>query len=274
MSGATANAGGAVATGFLRNPVVQRLGWGVAGLGILALIWFIFGLYIERDPETASFAGFGLIPTLEAFPRMWDEGRIQNAVMISSYRLGVGLLIAIIIGIPVGILMGLSKRFSDLSNSPFQFTRMVSPLAWMPIAVFVFATWDGAIIFLITMAAVWPVMYATAAGLAKVDPAWFKVSRNLGASPMQMVKTVIMPAIAFDVLAGIRLALGVAWVVLVPAEMLGVTSGLGYAINDARGTLTYEYLTAMVVTIGVLGYTLDTSLAVLVKRYSWHKGSA
>jgi NitT/TauT family transport system permease protein len=151
---------------------------------------------------------------------------------------------------------------------------MISPLSWMPIAVFVFAAWDHSIIFLIAIASVWPVMFSTAAGLAKVDPAWFKVARNLGATPIQMLTQIILPAISFDIFTGIRLALGVAWVVLVPAELLGVTSGLGYAIKDARETLAYDQLTAMVLTIGVIGYALDTLCALLIKRFSWHRGDA
>jgi NitT/TauT family transport system permease protein len=123
------------------------------------------------------------------------------------------------------------------------------------------------------MASVWPIIFSTAAGLAKVDPAWFKVARNLGASSIHMVTRIIIPAITFDILGGVRLALGVAWIVLVPAEYLGVTTGLGYAIEDARETLSYNHLTAMVVVIGIIGYFLDTFLVRLIKKYSWHKGS-
>jgi len=184
------------------------------------------------------------------------------------------MAISIIIGLPVGIIVGRSKIFRDLSNSGFQFIRMISPLSWMPIAVLVFSSWDGSIIFLVAIAAVWPVIFATAAGLAKVDPAWFKVARNLGANPVQMLTQIILPAIAFDVFTGIRLALGVAWVVLVPAELLGVTSGLGYAIKDARETLSYDHLTAMVLTIGIIGYFLDSACVALIRRYSWHRGDA
>ncbi|MBK9019225.1 MAG: ABC transporter permease [Sulfuritalea sp.] len=229
---------------------------------------------ISINPKTQSFAGFGLIPTLQSFPELWNLGKLQNAIAASGYRLGMGMAIAVAIGVPIGIIMGRSKRFRELSNSSFQFLRMISPLSWMPIAVFVFAAWDHSIIFLIAIASVWPVMFSTAAGLAKVDPAWFKVARNLGASPAQMLTQIILPAIAFDIFTGIRLALGIAWVVLVPAELLGVTSGLGYAIKDARETLSYDHLTAMVLTIGVIGYMLDTCCALLVKRYSWHRGDA
>lgn len=244
------------------------------GLAILFALWWVGGYLISMNPTTASFAEFGPIPTFKAFPDLWERGKIQSAVMASGYRLGVGLMIAIAIGVPIGILMGRSKRFREFSNSPFQFLRMISPLSWTPVAVFVFMTWDQSIIFLIAVASVWPVVYSTAAGLAKVDPAWFKVARNLGARPWQMMTRIIMPAIAFDVLTGIRLALGVAWVVIVPAEFLGVTTGLGYTIQDARETLSYNNLTAMVLTIGIMGYALDSICVMLIKRYSWHRANS
>lgn len=242
------------------------------GLAVLAVLWGIGGYLIASNPKTANFAGFGLLPTLQVFPDLWAMGKLQNAAYASGYRLGMGMLIAVVIGVPVGIVMGRVPWFRNLTNSPFQFLRMISPLSWMPIAVLVFSSWDGSIVFLIAFASVWPVIYQTAAGLSKVDPAWFKVARNLGAKPRQMLTQIILPAISFDIFTGIRLALGVAWVVLVPAELLGVTSGLGYAIKDARETLAYDYLTAMVLTIGIIGYALDTICAMLVKRYSWHRG--
>ena len=241
-----------------------------AGLAILLVLWWFGGYLIEINPATTNFKDFGPIPTFKAIPYLLEAGKIQAAVFTSGYRLGAGLLIAIVCGIPIGILLGRSKIFRELSNSPFQLIRMISPLSWEPIAVIVFATWNGAIIFLIAVAAVWPVVFATAAGLAKVDPAWFKVARNLGAKPWHMVTQIILPAILFDILTGVRLALGVGWIVLVPAEFLGVTSGLGYSIADARETLSYDHLTAMVLTIGIMGYILDSSCAMLIRRYSWH----
>ena len=157
-----------------------------------------------------------------------------------------------------------------IANVPFQFLRMISPLAWMPIAVLAFATWDAAIIFLLVMATVWPIMFSTAHGVRRIDPNWFKVAKNLGASGPQMLRRIILPAIMTDVMAGIRLAVGVAWVVLVPAEYLGVTSGLGYAINDARDTLAYDTLAAIVLVIGLIAYGLDTFCGLLKKPFTWH----
>jgi NitT/TauT family transport system permease protein len=262
--------------GFLNlgQMALQRLAWAVGGLSILAVLWLIAGYMLSNNPTTATYSTFGLVPTLQGFPEMWSAGKIQNAAAASGYRLGSGLLIAILIGVPIGVVVGRVKWFAQYSNSPFQFLRMISPLSWMPIAVLVFASWNGSIIFLIAIASVWPVLFATAAGLAKVDPNWFKVARNLGANPVQMVTRIIMPAIAFDIFSGIRLALGVAWIVLVPAEYLGVTSGLGYAIEDSRETLTYNHLTALVLTIGVIGYVLDSILVMLIKRFSWQRGGA
>lgn len=241
------------------------------GLFILFCLWWLGGYLLYINPDTTNFADFGPIPTFQAYPVLWADGTIQNAVMSSGYRLGIALSIAISLGIPIGILLGRSKKFKEISNSPFQLLRMVSPLSWEPIAVIVFLSWDQAIIFLLTIASIWPVAFSTAAGLAKVDPAWFKVAKNLGASHWHTLTQIILPAIAFDIFTGIRAALGVAWIVLVPAEFLGVTSGLGYSIADARETLSYDHLTAMVLVIGVIGYALDSSCAFVIKNWCWHR---
>lgn len=242
-----------------------------AGLTILFALWWLAIYLATLDPAASHWAAFGPIPAFKSLGKMWESGLIANALWTSGYRLGIWLLIAIAIGVPIGIVMGRSKRFRDLSNSPFQLMRMISPLSWEPIAVIMFAGWDPAIIFLIAIASVWPVIFSTAAGLAKVDPAWFKVARNLGAKPWHIVTQIILPAITFDVLTGIRLAVGVAWIVLVPAEFLGVTSGFGYTIEDARESLEYDHLMAMILVIGAVGYVIDASLLMLIKRFSWHK---
>ncbi len=247
------------------------IGYFFAGLLILVGVWWLAVYVATKNPAMAHFASFGPIPAFKAIPPMWENGLIPKALQSSGYRLGMGLLLAIVIGVPIGIIMGRNKRFRELSNSPFQLMRMISPMSWEPIAVIVFAGWNSAIIFLIAIAAVWPIMFSTAAGLSKVDPAWFKVARNLGATPWQMLTEIIIPAIAFDVVTGIRLAVGVAWIVLVPAEFLGVTSGFGYTIQDARETLEYENLMAMILVIGAVGYVLDSLCMVLIRKYSWHK---
>lgn len=256
---------------FKKLPLwVQSTTNAALGMSILLLLWWLGGLAIASNPDTAAFADFAPGPTFSALGYMLETGSLWETIYSSLYRIAIGLFWGIVIGVPVGVMMGYFLAVRQVANMPFQFLRMVSPLAWMPIAVLAFETWDAAIIFLIVMATVWPIVFGTAHGVQRIDPNWFRVARNLGADGFQMLRRVIMPAIAQDVFAGIRLAIGVAWVVLVPAEYLGVTSGLGYAINDARDVLEYDTLAAIVVIIGVIGYLLDAIAVFLIKRYSWH----
>ncbi|MCC2098562.1 MAG: ABC transporter permease [Hyphomicrobiales bacterium] len=252
--------------------VAMRPLWTAAiGIGLLLAVWSLGGWLIASNPRTASFADFAPGPT---FARLYDiiaNGEVWRDAGPSLYRIGYGLVWATALGVPLGIAIGRIPLLREITNIPFQLLRMISPLAWMPIAVLAFATWDGAIVFLVGIAAIWPITFATANGLRKVDPAWFRTARNLGARPWHMLFVIILPAIAGDVLTGIRLALGVAWIVLVPAEYLGVTSGLGYAINDARDTLEYDRLAATVVIIGAIGFTLDIICQRLIAYASWSR---
>lgn len=251
-------------------PAIQNFLNATLGVSILLFVWWIGGIMIANNPDTEAFAGFAPGPTFAALAYLVETGSIWETIYSSLYRILIGLFWGIVIGVPVGVLIGYFLAVRQIANMPFQFLRMISPLAWMPIAVLAFETWDSAIIFLLVMATVWPIIFGTAHGVQRIDPNWFRVAKNLGADGYQMLRRVIMPAIAQDVFAGIRLAIGVAWVVLVPAEYLGVTSGLGYAINDARDTLDYDTLAAIVVVIGIIGYLLDFVAMKLIKRYSWH----
>jgi NitT/TauT family transport system permease protein len=249
--------------------VARSAAFALLGIGVLLLLWWIGGWIVASNPATVNFAGFAPVPTFERLWRMLLSGDAVRMTIPSLIRIGAGLGWAIAFGVPFGILIGRFRSVREASSVPFQFLRMISPLAWMPIAVMAFATWDRAIIFLVGVAAVWPILFSTAHGFRRIDPAWFKVARNLGARPWHMLLTIILPAIAQDALTGIRLAVGVAWIVLVPAEFLGVTSGLGYSINDARDALEYDRLAATVVIIGIIGFTLDLICEQAIRRASW-----
>ncbi|WP_428035274.1 ABC transporter permease [Amphritea sp.] len=249
---------------------LKSLQYPAVGITGLMLLWWFGGFLIENDPDLSAFAAFAPAPTFSALVDLVASGEVWQPIGSSLYRILSGLVWGIGIGVPVGVTVGYFGLALKVTNVPFQFLRMISPLAWMPIAVLAFQSWDSAIIFLIVMATVWPIIFSTAHGVRRIDPNWFKVARNLGASGFQMLRRIILPAIMTDVMAGIRLAVGVAWVVLVPAEYLGVTSGLGYAINDARDTLSYDSLAAVVIVIGIIGYGLDTICSVLIKRFNWH----
>jgi len=259
------------------SPPARRRAWPLAvayptlGIALLLGAWWWAAAVLAADPRLQAFTSFAPEPAFAAFWTLLENGEMAEAAQASLARVGIGLIWAIGIGLPMGLLIGGSAVVRQVTHLPFQFLRMVSPLAWMPVAVLVFATWDGAIEFLIAAATVWPIAYSTASGVRKVDPTWFKVARNLGASPWQMLRAVTFPAVIQDVLTGVRLALGVAWIVLVPAEYLGVTSGLGYAINDARDTLSYDDLAAIVLAIGLIGFTLDGLCLAALRRWSWHE---
>lgn len=247
-----------------------KIQYPLIGISLLLACWWLGGYLIANDDDLSAFADFAPGPTFSALYELVRSGEVWAPIGASLQRVLWGLCWAVVIGVPVGIAIGYIKSAMQVVNVPFQFLRMISPLAWMPISVLVFATWDGAIIFLIVMAAVWPIIFSTAHGVRRIDPNWFKVARNLGASGWQMLRRIILPAIMTDVLVGVRLAVGVAWVILVPAEYLGVTSGLGYAINDARDTLSYDLLGAIVIVIGIIGYSLDSLCNMLIKHFNWH----
>lgn len=251
--------------------ISENVGYPVLGIVLLLAFWWLGGYMIASNPQTQGFVGFA---PENALPRTWElvwSGTLLDTILPSLSRIGLGLFWAALVAVPMGILIGSLPMVQKVTSFPFQLLRMVSPLAWMPVAVLAFESWDGAIIFLIFMAAVWPILFSSAFAVQRIDPMYFKVARNFGASTLSSLRRLVIPAVAPDILAGFRLALGIAWVVLVPAEYLGVSSGLGYAINDARDTLSYDLLAALVLVIGVIGYLLDAVVVSLI-RYLGYQG--
>jgi len=215
----------------------------------------------------ATSPTFGLNPVLEHFSpsravgaliRVVQEQRTWTHIFVSLRRVGVGLGIAFLAGVPAGLLLGRLGWLERASSAAIQFLRMISPISWMPIAVMVLGIGDAPIYFLLAVSAVWPILLSTAEGTRRVDPRWIEMARSLGATEAEMMRHVVVPAIAAHVVTGLRLGLGVAWIVLVPAEMLGVRAGLGYAILDARDRLAYPEVMAIVLLIGCLGWAMDT----------------
>jgi NitT/TauT family transport system permease protein len=176
---------------------------------------------------------------------------------VSLWRLLVGLLVATVIGIPAGLLLGLNDTADRATRPVVQFLRMISPLSWAPISLALLGIGNEPVIFLIAAAAVWPILINAAAGVHAIDPGYLEVAKSFGASRTELLTVVVFPAIRGHLQTGLRVALGIAWVVLVPAEMLGVRSGLGYQILNARDQLAYGQVVAVIVIIGVIGYVLD-----------------
>jgi len=196
--------------------------------------------------------------------RAWDalvalltQGNLLDSISVSLQRLFSGLGLAIVVGIAVGLLLGSLRWVEKLTSIPVQFLRMVSPLAWMPIAVVVFGIGTPPVVFLIFIAAIWPIALATSSGVKQLEPKWHLLAKSFGSTAWERLVHIVVPGIRGNVLTGIRLALAVSWIVLVPAEMLGVDSGLGYAVLNSRDQLAYDQLAAVMLTIGLLGFVID-----------------
>lgn len=250
-------------------PSFIQLGYGTVGLLLLIVVWVVIGSLAFTIPGYEQFRDFLPVPAFKALFRLVIDPLFWDSVLASLRRVGIGLGLAFIFGFSWGIWLGFSARMRSLLNVPMQFIRMVSPLSWMPIAILILPTFEHAIYFLILMASIWPIMHNTSQGLQDVDPSWIEMARIQGASRRQLLTKVLLPSALPYILTGLRLALGIAWIILVPAEYLGINSGLGYLINDARDTMEYDRLMALVLSIGILGFLLDYTFQYLGKRFDW-----
>lgn len=232
-------------------------------VALIAIWWFLTDVASAPDSLAARFA-----PALafDALVNLLAGNEIWHHMAVSIKRVLVGLAIAVVVGVPMGLLLGWSDKLNHTLSPTFQFLRMVSPLSWMPIAVMAFGIGDQPVYFLLGFAAVWPVMLSTLSGVKAIDPRWLDLSKSLAASRSETVMHIVIPAITGQVLTGLRLAIGVLWIVLVPCEMLGVSAGLGYFILDTRDRLDYPELMATIVVIGALGFLLDWSLRTLCQH--------
>ncbi|WNV06395.1 ABC transporter permease [Candidatus Methylospira mobilis] len=227
----------------------------LTGLGFAALLWTAGSLAMANITPIATH--FAPLAAAHALGVLLGSALFWEHIAVSLQRVGVGLLFALAIGVPIGILTGMSRAFAQASTPLFQFLRMISPLSWMPIAVMVLGVGDAPVYFLLAFAAVWPILLNTAAGVAQLDRNWLLLARSLSATRCETICRVIVPGITASILSGTRLAIGIIWIVLVPAEMLGVSAGLGYFILDARDRLAYSELMAAILVIGCLGFFLD-----------------
>lgn len=229
--------------------------WPLVGLGLATSLWW-FGVHVlgEGSHMAARFAPeltWRAIVDLGAAPEIWQHA------WASLRRVALGLLIALGVGLPLGLLVGSWQGFDRLWSTTFQFLRMISPLSWMPLAVMLLGVGEAPVVFLVAFAALWPIVLNVAAGIRAIDPMWLTLADSLGANRRERLLNIVVPAIAAHLLTGIRLAIGLIWVVLVPAEMLGVTAGLGYFVLDTRDRMAYGELMASILVIGLLGFLLD-----------------
>jgi NitT/TauT family transport system permease protein len=191
------------------------------------------------------------------------KGLLWRYIADSLYRVACGYVAATLLGVPFGLILGMWPPLARAVNPLIQMLRPISPLAWMPLAVIWFGVSNLAPIFLIFLASFFPIVVATMNGVRNVPPMYVQAGRNFGLSAPAMLLRVIFPAVLPRILIGLRIAFGVAWLVLVAAEMIAVDSGLGYLIIDARNAgKRYDLVVAGMLMIGGIGLVLD----ILIRR--------
>ncbi len=238
----------------------------VAIFGLLTTIGLWFLITIGEGNELNRFEPLGAINALMGLlsdPRFW------TSLIETMKRLVGALILASVVGVPIGVFIGYYTFARNFTYLPFQLLRMVSPLSWTPIAIILFGIGSAPVYFLVFIAAVWPIIFSTARGITSANPAWLDVGRSFGASNISLIRHVLLRASLPSILLGMQLALGVAWIVIVPAEMLGVASGLGYMILDFRDVNDYASIAALIIVIGLLGLLIDYPLRWAAKKISW-----
>ena len=235
----------------------------VVGGVILAIWWY------------ASYDGWfpvGTVPSPDAVGRgFWAElesGRLGRDVIASLYRVGFGYVGACVLAVPIGLVLGRSVEARTAFLPWINFFRTLSPIAWIPFAIIWFGIGDPPAIFIIFLATFFQVALATSGAAASVPRVYYKVAADLGMSDEDILFKVTLPAIMPQLLVALRVAIGVAWMVVVAAEMIAVRSGLGFLIIDARNGLRMDLVVVGMITIGAIGVALDVVFAQLARHPS------
>jgi len=191
------------------------------------------------------------------------RGLLLRYLRDSLLRVGAGYGLAVLLGVPLGMWMGWSRTVATICNPVVQLLRPISPIAWIPVAIVLFGVGNLAPVFLVFLGAFFPVVVTAMNGVGGVPSMYVRAAHNFGMRPSSILLRVVLPAALPQILTGLRLALGIAWIVVVAAEMIAVDSGLGYLIIDARNAgKRYDLVVAGMLLIGLVGLALD----LLVRR--------
>lgn len=204
-----------------------------------------------------------------------EDGTLWEHIGASLFRVGAGFGIAVLVAVPMGLWMGRVDGAFRTLNPIIQILRPISPIAWIPIAILWFGVGNVSPIFLIFISAVYPMIVQTAAGVHTIEKRYLRAAENFGVSRSVLFRQVIIPAVLPEIIIGMRIGLGVAWLVVVAAEMIALRSGLGYLIMDSRNAGNrYDLVIAGMIVIGLIGLILDGAMRLLesLKQVRWRYG--
>jgi NitT/TauT family transport system permease protein len=225
---------------------------------ILFLAWLVLEA-LKVFPESAFPSPQAVLEGFRTEPHLFDH------IIASLFRVGIGFAMAVLLGVPVGLLMGLRLPARLALLPAVNFFRNLSPLAWIPFAIMWFKLGDKPAIFLVFMAAFFPIALATVAAVGGIPTVFFRVADDYGFRGIERLTRVILPAIMPEIITALRVTAGLSWVVVVAAEMPAGKDGLGFLIWDARARLLPEIVVVGMIIIGVIGVIIDL-LLVQLKR--------
>jgi nitrate/nitrite transport system permease protein len=192
---------------------------------------------------------------------------IGRLALYSLARVAKGYLLAIVLGTPLGFLLGLSRNFTQAFDPLIQILRPISPLAWLPLGLILFQRSEPAALFTIAVCAMWPTVINTAVGVRNINQDYLNVGRVLRLSRWQMLRKIIIPATLPYLFTGYRLSLGIAWLVIVAAEMLTGAVGVGGFLWQEYNSLVYSHIILSIITIGLIGFILDRLMGFAEVRF-------
>ncbi len=240
----------------------------LGGLGVL-VVWAVISQTVAPDlPSPIRTWSESRRYVLEPF---FKDGEMNQGIgrlaFYSLVRVAKGDLLALAIGTPIGFLLGLSRPFHQSFDPIIQFLRPISPLAWLPLGLVIFQKSEPAAIFTIALCAMWPTVINTAVGVRSISQDYLNVGRVLRLSRTKMLVKIIVPASLPYVFTGYRLSLGLAWLVIVAAEMLTGTPGIGGFLWQEYNSLVYSHIILSVITIGAIGFVLDRLMGLVEARF-------
>ncbi len=198
-----------------------------------------------------------------------ENGTLWQHIAASLLRVGIGFGLAVCVAIPLGLWMGWVRGAFLTLNPLFQILRPISPIAWIPIAILWFGIGNASPIYLIFISSVFPMIVQTTVGVQTIERRYLRAAENFGVSRHTLFTQVVIPAVLPQIVVGMRIGLGVAWLVVVAAEMIALHSGLGYMIMDSRNAGNrYDLVIAGMIIIGLIGLSLD-GLMRLLEKVRW-----
>jgi nitrate/nitrite transport system permease protein len=259
-----------------RNENVRAFGLFMLSLGLFLLAWEVgarAGWFVKGVPTaSATIKEFWWWVTNPFYNNGPNDLGIGWNLLVSLRRVAIGYILASLVAVPLGILIGISPVAYKAFNPYVQLLKPISPLAWLPLGLYLLRDSEKTGIFIIFISSIWPTLINTAFGVAHVDQDYLDVANTLGASRLRTIVKVIIPAALPNIVSGLRISMGIAWLVIVAAEML-LGTGLGYFIWNEWNNLSIPNILVAIFIIGLVGLLLDSLFAALEKFVAFGRNS-